>query len=186
MPKDRQFAGPECGTSLIELMIAISVLTVGLAGAIIIISLAIGSNWRTKQDTTSVALAQMVISQIGAVPVGGSTTTVTLTDCAGNNATVNTSGTAAGSGAKLTGSGNIDFAQSFGAVPAGYAMKYTLCSATNDTRAVYDVRWNVQQLPSGKEEFVVVGAQFINGSSANGWVTALPVNVRTIVGNDGD
>jgi prepilin-type N-terminal cleavage/methylation domain-containing protein len=186
MPTVRQFASREHGTSLIELMVAISVLTVGLAGAIIIISLAIGSNLRTKKDTTSVALAQMVISQMAAVPVGGSTTTVTLTDCAGNNATVNTSGTAAGSGANLTGSGNIDFSQSFGAVPAGYGMNYTVCSMTNGIRAVYDVRWNVRKLPSGKEEFVVVGAQSLNGSSANGWLTALPVNVRTIVGNDGD
>jgi Tfp pilus assembly protein PilV len=175
----------ERGTTLIEMMIALLVLVVGLLGPIALVSIAVSSNARSKRDSTSAALAEMVIGQISTIPVGGAVTAVTITDCAGNSTTVDVSGTTSGSGANLTTSGNIDFTQSFSSVPSGYAVKYTVCGATSGTQFVYDVRWNVTLLPSGKEELVVVGAQPAGSASADAWLNALPVSLRTVVGNDG-
>lgn len=173
------------GASLIEMMIAILVLTVGLIGSAALMAVAISSNARSRRDSTSTAVAQLVLDQISAVPLGGSTTSLTITDCAGNSTTVNTSGTTAGSGANLTGSGSIDFTQSFGSVSAGYAMTYTVCSVSNGLQTAYDVRWNVTKLPSGKEEFVVVGAQILGTNSNSPQFFAAPVSIRTVVGNAG-
>jgi len=181
-----KFAGTDRGTSLIEMMIALLVLTVGLIGSMVLVSFAIGNNTRSKAGSTNAALAEMVIEQISAIPVGGGVTSVTATDCAGNSITINTSGTSAGSGANLTTSGNIDFTQSFGSVPSGYAMTYTVCGVSSGAQRVYDVRWNVQLLPSGRAEFVVVGAKLSGSNFGNALLNALPVNVRTVVGNDGN
>lgn len=184
MQLGRKFVRDECGSSLIEMMISIVVLTVGLIGTVALIAVSIGSNVRSKRGSTGVALAEMVISQISALPVGGSVTSVTVSDCAGNNLTINASGTSAGSGANLSG-GNIDFTQTFSAVSSGYAMHYTVCGVNTGEQTVYDVRWNVQLLPSGKAEFVVVGAQYNSITSGNVRLTAAAVNLRTVVGNDG-
>jgi Tfp pilus assembly protein PilV len=181
-----KFAGADRGTSLIEMMIALLVLTVGLIGSMVLVSFAIGNNTRSKAGSTNATLAEMVIDQISAIPVGGGVTSVTATDCAGNSITINTSGTSAGSGANLTTSGNIDFTQSFGSVASGYAMTYTVCGVSSGAQRVYDVRWNVQLLPSGRAEFVVVGAKLSGSSYGTALLNALPVNVRTIVGNDGN
>jgi competence protein ComGC len=181
-----RFAESEHGTSLIEMMIAILVLSVGLIGSVAVVSLAIGSNTRSRRDSTSAAVVEMVVGQISSIPVGGGVTTVTVNDCAGNVATMNTSGTAAGAGANLTSSNTIDFTQSYASVAAGYAMRYTVCGVTTSTESVYDVRWNIKTLPSGKGEFVVVGTRALNSSTKDPHLYALPVNVRTVVGNDGN
>jgi Tfp pilus assembly protein PilV len=179
-------AGKERGISLIEMMIALLVVTVGLIGSVALATLAIGNNTRSRAGSTSAALAEMVIDQISAIPVGAGVTSVTVTDCAGNSITMNTSGATSGSGANLTASGNIDFTQSYSSVPAGYAMRYTVCGATTATRSVYDVRWNVQSLPSGRAQYVVVGAQLSGSGSGNLRLNALPLSVRTVVGNAGN
>jgi Tfp pilus assembly protein PilV len=181
-----KFAGTERGTSLIEMMIALLVLTVGLIGSMTLASYAIGNNSRSKTGSSSAALAEMVIDQISAIPVGGGVTSVTVTDCAGNSITINTSGATTGSGANLTASGYVDFTQSFSSVTAGYAMTYTVCGVSNGAQRVYDVRWNVQLLPSGTAEFVVVGAKLSGSNYGYALLNALPVNMRTVVGNDGD
>jgi competence protein ComGC len=181
-----RFAESDHGTSLIEMMIAILVLSVGLIGSVAVVSVAIGSNTKSRKDSTSAAVVEMVVGQISSIPVGGGVTTVTVTDCAGNVATVNTSGTTAGAGANLTSSNTINYTQSYASVAAGYSMKYTVCGATTTTESVYDVRWNIKTLPSGNGEFVVVGARAINSSTKDPTLYALPVNVQTVVGNDGN
>ncbi len=176
----------ERGTSLIEMLIALLVLTVGLVGSMAVVGVAIGSDARSKKDTTSTTLAEMVIGQISSVPVGGGVASVTVTDCAGNSLTVNTTGTTSGSGATVsTSTGKIDFSQSYSSVTSGYAMKYTVCGISSGIQSTYDVRWNITLLPSGKEEYVVVGAEALD-TSGNGQVFATPVTIRTIVGNDGN
>ena len=194
MRKVDRFSRKEHGTSLIEMMIALLVLSIGLLGTITVVTTSIRSNARSKHDSTSASLAEMVIGQIDAVPFcsGGCTggvVTVTITDCAGNNLTLNTSGTTGGSGATLTSSGNIDFVnQTFSGVPAGYAMKYTVCGTTSGINTVYDMRWNIKQVAANSaEEFVVVGVQpIISNSTKNPAMWAPAVNVRTVVGNDGN
>jgi hypothetical protein len=180
----------ERGAALIEMMIALVVLVVGLVGSVIIVTVAIGSNYRARNDSTSAALAEMVAGRISAVPVCksacGAAATVSVTDCAGNVHTINVSGTAAGSGANLTADEKIDYTQNSGAVPAGYQMQYTVCGVKTGSEADYDVRWNIKLLPSGDEAFVVVGAQAVSSNELNAAVSAPAVNVRTIAGNDGN
>lgn len=172
------------GTSLIELMIAMLVLGVGLLGSAAMVGVSIKSNSRSHYDSMSTAVAKMVIGQISAVPIGGGP--VTITDCAGNNTSVTTTGTSTGVGASLTSDGIIDYSQSFGSVPTGYAMQYTACNRVNGTQAVYDVRWNITSIgASSKEELVVVGARFA-GTSTNAQLFAPAVDLRTVVGNQGE
>jgi Tfp pilus assembly protein PilV len=176
----------ERGTSLIEMLIALLVLSVGLVGSMAVVGVAVGSNSRTKKDTTSTALAEMVISRISSVPVGGGVATVQVQDCAGNNLTVATTGASTGSGATLTSTGKIDFNQSYSSVTANYKMQYTVCGVNTGTKTVYDVRWNIQSIGSpAKEEFVVVGARSTD-TSGTALQRAASVNLRTIVGNDGN
>ena len=52
------------GTSLIELMIAMLVLTVGLIGSVALMAVSINSNSRSKTDSTSAAAAEMVIGNL--------------------------------------------------------------------------------------------------------------------------
>jgi prepilin-type N-terminal cleavage/methylation domain-containing protein len=173
------------GTSLIELMIAMLVLGVGLLGSAAMTAVSINTNIRSKNDSTSTAVAQAVIGQISAIPIG--TTTATVTDSCQINSTINTTGTSIGAGAPLTANGIIDFTQSYTGVPAGYGMRYSVCNNLNGTRAVYDVRWNVATTANGKEELVVVGARFIGTSaSGNAQSYARAVNLRTVVGNQGE
>jgi len=176
----------ERGTSLIEMLIALLVLTIGLVGSVAVVGVAIGSNSRSKKDTTSTALAEMVISRISSVPVGGGVSTVTITDCANNNLTIATTGATTGSGANLTSAGKVDFSQSFSSVTANYAMPYTVCGVNTGTKTVYDVRWNIKSIGSpAKTEFVVVGARSMD-TSGTALQRASSVNIRTIVGNDGN
>jgi prepilin-type N-terminal cleavage/methylation domain-containing protein len=172
------------GTSLIELMLAMLVLGVGLVGSAAMTAVSIKSNSRSKNDSMSTAVAKMVIGQISAVPIGGAA--VNITDCAGNTTAVTTTGTTSGAGASLTSSGIVDYTQSFSGVPTGYAMKYTACNTVNGTKAVYDVRWNITSIGSpAKEELVVVGARFL-GTSSNAQLFAPAVDLRTVVGNQGE
>ena len=125
----------------------------------------------------------MVVGQISAVPIGGGP--VNIKDCANNIHSITTTGTTAGAGANLTSSGIVDYSQSFSGVPAGYAMQFTACNLVNGTQAVYDVRWNITSIGASKEELVVVGARFV-GTSSNAQLFAPAVNLRTVVGNQGE
>ncbi|HTU35118.1 MAG TPA: prepilin-type N-terminal cleavage/methylation domain-containing protein [Candidatus Acidoferrum sp.] len=180
----------ERGASLIEMMIALVVLAVGLIGSMVLVSISIGGNYRARNDSTSAALAEMVAQRISAVPVCksdcGAATSVNVTDCAGNVHTIDVAGTSTGSGADLTSSGKIDYTQSAGAVPAGYQMQYTVCAVKTGTQSNYDVRWNIKLLPSGDEQYVVVGTRMANSSQNDATVSAPAVNIRTVVGNDGN
>jgi type IV pilus assembly protein PilV len=174
------------GTSLIELMLAMFVLGVGLLGSAAMTAVSIKSNSRSHNDSMSTAVAKTVIGQISSVPIGSGA--VSITDCAGNTTSVTTSGSAGGAGATLKSTGTIDYTQSFSGVPAGYAMKYTACNTLNGANAVYDVRWNIQSIGSpAKEEMVVVGARLYGTTStSNAAIFAPAVNLRTVVGNQGE
>lgn len=178
----------ESGSSLIEMLIAIVVLTVGLIGSMAMVGVAVRGDYRSKTDSTSTALAQMVAQKISTVPVCnaacGAVASVSVTDCAGNVRTINVSGTAAGAGAPLTADGKIDYTK---ATVANYSMYYQECGVTNGARATYDVRWNIQTIPSNDAELVVVGARLENSAnSVSNGINAPAVNIRTIVGNDGN
>jgi len=174
----------ERGMSLIELMIAMLVLAIGLAGITILLTTAIASNNRNGRDTTATLLAQMVIEQISAQHVY-SDATVTVTDCAGNSWTVATTPGAVGTGtgANLTASGTIDFTQSYANIPANYAMQYVDCSTAGGLQTTYEVRWNVMSVSTNTTSRLITAAARPLASKVSQLgrlFYALPVNLRSI------
>jgi Tfp pilus assembly protein PilV len=174
------------GMTMIELMIALTVLMVGLAALMALIATAIATNNRNKLDTGGTFAAQAILETIAAQPAG---TQVSMTDCAGNAITVYTAGAAGpnGAGAALASNGSIDFAnQAQSSVPSGYGANFVGCG-TADSQVIYDVRWNVLTIASGtgyNESLITVGAAQTavakNKSQAGGARFALPVTLRTI------
>ena len=179
----------QAGMSLIELMIAMTVLVVGMLALMTLVTTAISSNNRSKLDTTGTMLAQTVLDGIAAQPATLNKT-FTVTDCnpAGpTNWTIATAGPATindSLGAEVNAStGNIDFnAQSYAAVTANYKMLYVTCGV-NSTQATYDVRWNVQTL-SAFTKLVTVSARQIGVSTTGSNLPFFspPITLRTIAG----
>jgi Tfp pilus assembly protein PilV len=168
------------GTSLIELMIASLVLTVGVLGTAVLIPIAIGTNSKNRQQSNSTVIAQMAMEKITSASSVG-VTSVTLTDCGGTAHTINVTGSTAGAGATLLSSGAVDFtpAQGSSGAPAGYYMSYTVCG-TQNRQSIYDVRWHVQN-PSSYVKLVTISAK-LQSTTNNSVVFSLPVTIRSLVG----
>jgi type II secretory pathway pseudopilin PulG len=172
--------------SLVELMIAILVLAVGMAGIAILFAGAGTSARRNKVDTNSTLVAKMVLEQISAQDPS-QTSSILLTDCSGVTSTINT---APGGANVQASSGNIDFSQSYSSVPTGYAMKYVDC-ATGQTTS-YDVRWNIVTVSTNavsggiNSRMITVAAHQMgstaNAAGGNGVFFAMPVTLRTVGG----
>jgi Flp pilus assembly protein TadG len=159
----------EAGLTMLEVLFAAVVMTIGFLGLIGLVATAIASNNRNKLDSTGTMLAQAVVEQINSTLVG--TGTATITDCQNNTWNI---ATAVG-GATLSGA-NIDFTQTN--VPTNYSMKFSVCNVAQQT--TYDVRWNVQQITS-ETYLVTVGAHMLNSGTAGTKYFALPVTLRTYV-----
>lgn len=185
----------ERGMSMVELLIAMTVMAVGISGILALVLLAIAANQRSKGDTTSVMLGQLVIEQAQMIPANGSVAngvggtinvpTVTVVDCAGTAQVINLAAT---NGATLLGNGQIDWGQAYAAVPVGYKMYYAACTQTGvagqNNWMLYDVRWNVSAPYGAMTKVIVVSArpaaaQF--GGVANFKNFATPVTLRTVV-----
>lgn len=177
--------------AMIELMIAIAVLTFGLVGLLSMIMSSITNNSRNKLDTSGTMLAKAVIEQIAAEDAAHNQS-LTIADCAGNSWTINTAAGAApsGAGAQLYTSATapfasmvnqIDFTQAQSSVPAGYRASFVTCDASG-TRTTYDVRWNLITLSSVSKEVIVSARQVGLQNSIRGY--RAPVTLRTIVGQN--
>lgn len=168
------------GFSLIELMIATLVLSIGLAGGAVVISAAIANNGRARFDTTATALAESTMERIVAIPsrATGAAANTSLKDCAGATFPIST----ALGGAPLitTGpfAGSVDFSKP---AQANYSMLYAVCST--GTTIVYDVRWRVDPGPTPFTQLITVAVKNAGpqGGSGNSHF-ALPVRLRTIRG----
>jgi prepilin-type N-terminal cleavage/methylation domain-containing protein len=195
----------ESGMSLLELMIAMTVLTVGMLGSMVMILTAMESNSRNKTDNLATILDQEVMEKFATLnnyPKAGS---ATIYDCAltGGSADAHLvslgQGTYAsgGSGAVLYTSatvpagynvGDIDWSQASPTLAtsttAGYAMMYRTCSGD-----VYEVRWNIMDanssIPTGtvsRISLLTVSARetAANGSKV-GMLFAPPTTLRTLI-----
>lgn len=172
----------EQGMTMIELMIALTVLTVGLAALLGLLTTAIASNRRNQLDTGATLAAQALLETIAAQPNGN---LVDIYDCTGTKTTIQT---APNTSVSLV-NGDVDFKnQSHAAIASGYAMYYVSCGA-NGQESTYDVRWNIQTIPGGtgtgySEQLITVGAaQTAVANSQNSSARAqflLPVTLRTI------
>jgi type IV pilus modification protein PilV len=176
----------QSGMSLIELMIAMTVLVVGMLALMTLVTTAISSNNRSKLDTTGTMLAQTVLEGIAAQPASAGAT-FSMSDCNPAGAatfTIATAGGASpGAGADIVAStGNIDFTQAFSGVPANYKMQYVTCGVSG-AQATYDVRWNVRTLTAFTKMITVSARQLgVSTSGANLPFFSPPITLRTISG----
>lgn len=177
----------EQGMTLVELMIAMVVLAIGLAGLTTLFLTALATNNKNNRDTAATNLAQTVMEQISAQPdTAASAGVLPITDCAGNTTNVvTTSAAAPGAGATLLAAagplgnpGDIDW--NAAAPGGGYSMTYTECE-TNGRRTQYDVRWNILAL-TNFTRLITVGARQAGGQKAGGLRFAIPVTLKTIGG----
>lgn len=188
MRTNRKRLNGQSGLTLIELMIAMTVLAVGLAGIMAIVVAALYGNARNRTDTAATLISQQIIEQMADMPATTSPT-FTVTDCAGVVWTVNT----AAGGAALKGTNgatwvasDIDF--NVAQPGAGYFMNYTSCSTNGSPGLVYDVRWNITSTGGGFTKNVVVAAR-IRGTAANvagganNIYFSIPVQLKTVLGS---
>jgi type II secretory pathway pseudopilin PulG len=181
----------ERGSLLIETLIAMIVLAIGLGGLFSLLAASMYTNNRSSVDTRSTMLAEHIVEQISAQQANSaSTATLTITDCAGTAWTINTGGSAKGSGsggsnggngAKLTSTGIIDWTQSYASVAANYAMKYVDCGA-GGRQITYDVRWDVISFPSTYTRMIFASARPVGNQSIHDLRFITPANIRTIGG----
>jgi Tfp pilus assembly protein PilV len=191
--------------SLLELMIAMTVLTVGMLGSMVMILTAMESNSRNKTDNLATILDQEVMEKFATLnnyPKAGS---ATIYDCAltggsadshlvslgqgtyaagGNGAALYTSSTAP-AGYNV---GDIDWSQATPTLAtsttAGYAMLYRTCSGDN-----YEVRWNIMDanssIPTGTVSRIslltVSARQTAAKGSKLGMLFAPPTTLRTLI-----
>jgi len=181
MRTETQKKNSQSGISLVEVLLASSVLTICSIGIIGLIGSSIATNTRNKFDSTTTMLAQSIVEQIAATAVGSGT--ASLTDCAGTAWTIDTQQ----GGADLTAAGTVDFSQT--SPPANYFMNYVVkspCEVTGIEQAVYDLRWNVQLVgaPTNPTNtyLLTVSAQMLNRGQGNKYFAA-PVTIRVMLGN---
>jgi Tfp pilus assembly protein PilV len=190
-PRDRRSLehSDERGISLVELVIAITVLAVGMAGLAVLFSTAIMNNSRSKGDTSGTMLTQTVLEQIAAQPAN-LVANLTLTDCNTAGATVwpiaTTGAASPGAGATINvATGAIDFTQAYAAVTAGYKMQFVACG-NNGRQMTYEVRWNITTV-TANTRLITVSARPLAAASAAGnqnqaLLFAPPITLRTIGG----
>lgn len=162
------------GFSLVELLFASLVMTVGGLGAFGVILMAALANNRSLHESTMTMLTNAVIEQVNSTLVGAGT--ANLSDCEGNNFTI---ATAPGGAALSGGTGSdIDFTA---ATVANYHMDYTVTAPCSGGQAsgIYDVRWHVDQIGATagtpSNSFLVTVAAKRKGIS-------LPINVHVVTG----
>lgn len=169
--KKKAVARKQRGMTLIELMIAMIVLLVGVVGSMALVAYAIGGNGRSRQQSNSTALAQLLTEKIASVKASTSPN-LTVTDCTGTSFTISTTA----GGAALTTSGAVDYTQ---AAVTNYQMLFTDCG-TSGRQVTYDVRWNIQQT-TGYVKMLTVSAM-MKGAGNDPKYYSLPVTVRTLIG----
>jgi Tfp pilus assembly protein PilV len=182
--KKNRAANNQDGLTIIELMIAMFVLAVGILGSMSLVIMAINGDFRSKQQSNSTALAQMVTEKIMTIPAWNNSP-LTITDCTGTNFTVSTTANASpGAGAALASSGDVDYTQ---AKVTNYNMAYTDCGTAN-RQMTYDVRWNISTIPATPSDpyvkLLTVSARLntVRNGATSGSVFGPVVTIKTIVG----
>jgi type IV pilus assembly protein PilV len=180
--KNRRAANNQEGLTIIELMIAMFVLAVGILGSMSLVIMAINGDFRSKQESNSTALAQMVTEKIMSIPAWNNSP-LTITDCIPTDHSVSTTGssTLAGAGAALTSSGDVDYTQ---AKVTNYNMAYTDCG-TQNREMTYDVRWNIKTIANNSYiKVLTVSARLntVRNGATSGSVFGPVVTIKTIVG----
>jgi prepilin-type N-terminal cleavage/methylation domain-containing protein len=165
------------GFTLIELTVAMFVLTVGVLGGMVMILLGMTRDNTNRMDTTATNAAQAVLEVMAAVPANA-TPPLSVTDCTNTARALTTVGSAGGTGATLALNGDVDFTQP---AVAGYNIPFTVCG-TNGLTITYDVRWRITTLPSGGKLVIVAAGHPFTDNKSHAMAYIAPVTLRTIVG----
>ncbi len=197
----------QCGMTLLELMIALSVLSIGMLGATGMILAGVQSNTRNKTDSTAVVLDQEILEKFATLTNYPKSGTATIFDCGlqTGSGTANqhlaslTQGTVAagGAGAILYTTstaplpskvGDIDWTQATPtlatAATAGYAMQYRACNG--DT---YEVRWNIMEVNPNANglsriSMLTVSSRQLSAQSTHASILfSNPTTLRTLIEN---
>jgi Tfp pilus assembly protein PilV len=183
MKRDKTSPRSQAGITMIETMLAASILMVGSLGMMGVIIGSIASNNRNKIDSTQTMLATSILEAIGNTVIGSGSST--LKDCAGNSWLIDTTVPTIGyAGAPLTGTA-VDFTQ---AQITGFSMNYvvsTPCASTGTVQGTYDVRWHIDSVgPFGSTStyLLTVSAKLQNHGEGNMFFSA-PITLRVMSGN---
>ncbi|MFY9559170.1 MAG: hypothetical protein WAQ52_02955 [Terriglobales bacterium] len=184
--------------TIIELLIAMTVLTVGMLGSIVMILTGMQSNSRNKNDTSAVVLDQEILEKFTTLKNYPKSGTANIYDCSlnglyqasliqgpgpnGNGAALYTDGNAP----MPTQVGDIDWTQPAPtlatATTAGYAMRYQTCNGD-----IYEVRWNIMEVnpnPRSRISLLTVSARQVAAQgNRNGMLFAVPTTLRTLIEN---
>jgi len=189
----------------LELVIAMSVLAVGMLGAVVMILAGAQSNSRNKTDSSAVVLDQELLEMFGTLQNFPSATAKTIYDCAlaAGNANQHLASLAAGAAPGGAGAvlytaataplpaqvGDIDWTQPTPALAtaaaAGYAMRYQSCNGD-----IYEVRWNIMQVnfnavnnTSRNSLLTVSSRQFAAQGLHSSLLFSNPTTLRTMIQN---
>lgn len=165
------------GFTLVELIVAMFVLTVGVLGGMVMILLGMTRDNTNRMDTTATNAAQAVLEVMAAVPAN-STPPLSVTDCTNTARALTTVGSAGGTGATLAPNGDVDFTQ---LAVVGYNIPFRVCG-TNGLTITYDVRWRITTLPSGGKLVIVAAGHPFTDNKSHAMAYIAPVTLRTIVG----
>jgi prepilin-type N-terminal cleavage/methylation domain-containing protein len=196
---------PATGMTLIELMIALTVLAIGLPACVMMILVGMQSNSRSKTDTTATILSQEIIEKFSTLKQYPKPTFIAIYDCALSSASGNVhnaslgagvapagSGSALYTGASASDVGNIDWTQPAPPLATsttqGYAMQYQTCSGD-----IYEVRWNVMAIspnPNSRISLLTASARprsavqaDAGGATNRAILYARPVTLKTLIEN---
>src|SRR6266404_7177489 len=170
------------GFSLVEILMAMVILSVGLLAIIgMIVSASITSN-SNKVDSTATMLADTVLEQISAKDVTAAGP-ISIKDCTNTDHSVSRVSGAPpnGAGAPLSGAPayTVDFTK---AVVANYQMNYVVCGAAG-VRNTFDVRWNIMDMdpaiPNGAGGYAKVVTVSARQLTRTG-IYNPPVTLRTV------
>ena len=183
---------------LLELMIAMTVLTVGMMGSMIMILTGMQSNSRNKTDNQATILDQEILEEFATLNAYPKPGFVLITDCTGNThqaslgqGTYSATFPSGGNGATLSSVGDIDWTQPTPTLATtttqGYAMRYQTCSGD-----IYEVRWNIMDAsnaPTGTQSrlslLTVSSREIAAQGSPLGMLYAPPTTLRTLIESGG-
>jgi len=189
----------QSGMTMIELLIAMTVLAVGMLGCVVMILAGVQSNARNKNDSAAVVLDQQILEMFATYKNYPTSGLVAINDCGTANTVHNAAVVQAagplGAGATLYTTttaplpgnvGDIDWTQPSPAFATnavtGYAMKYQTCNG--DT---FEVRWNVMEVnpnPSSRISLLTVSSRQISARGTNNALLfARPTSLRTQIEN---
>jgi len=196
----------EKGMGLIELVIAMTVLTVGMMGSMIMILIGMESNSRNKVDNGSTILDQEILEVFATLKNYPKAGYVTIYDCAATSSNAHEAALGGGTGTFPAGYnygavlyttstvpagsnvGDVDWTQATPTLATsttqGYAMMYQTCGGD-----IYEVRWNIQDanatVPAGTASrlnlLTVSARQTEIAHSANGMLFQQPTTLRTLI-----